>query len=561
LPVAIALEALIVALIAVGKLLANGFESLFVGIPSCRVHTLWSAVKSFLESRLAALVVLVSLSVGLVACNRGKNAPPAASTQSTGATQPAAQQMSIDDLVAPIALYPDLLVAQILTAATNPQEVLDGGNWLIENQNLQGDALDAAAKKAGLSPSMQYLVHFPQVLDQMCQQMDWTRQLGQAFQTNQKSVLDAVQGKRAQAQQMGNLSSTPQQTVTTATNNGVQSVQIQPTDPKVVYVPQYNPVTIYNTPAPSASTQTTTAAAQPTSSPEQKSGVSTGTAVVASLLSFGVGMAVGAAISNQNNYYPYPAWGYGGVYYAGRPYYPPPYRPVYTPYYRPAAGYYPPPNYHWSQYNHNVNVNVNNNYYGRFHNTNVNGGLSATAAQPNWKGQSTYMGARPGQPERQGNWPSAGSVQAQATRQAGANRGTLGASPTANNLSATRNTGPSNNYRGNGNAGRVGSPPSPYTNAGARSYSPPATTNRATPAANLNRGDRGYASSPAAPSPQMANRTAGGSSTPQHRTASSGNNNLFSGSSNARADRVASQRGRSSMGAGGGRRAGGPHRQ
>ena len=80
--------------------------------------------------------------------------------------------MSIDDLLAPIALYPDLLLTQILTAATNPQQVLDGSNWLIENQNLQGDALDAAAKKGGRSPSMQYLVNVPQVLDQMCQQ--WT---------------------------------------------------------------------------------------------------------------------------------------------------------------------------------------------------------------------------------------------------------------------------------------------------------------------------------------------------------------------------------------------------
>ena len=512
---------------------------------------------NFLKSRRAVLaLVFLAVGVGPLACNRSKNAAPATSAQPVSASQPAAQQMNLDDLVAPVALYPDQLLAQILTAATNPQQVLDGGNWLIENQNLQGDALDAAAKKAGLSPSMQYLVHFPQVLDQMCQQMDWTRQLGQAFQTNQKAVLDAVQSKRAQAQQMGNLPSTPQQTVTTTTDNGQQAVQIKPADPKVVYVPQYNPVTIYNTPAPSASTQPTTAAAQTTTSPEQKSGVSTGTAVVASLLSFGVGMAVGAAISNHNDYYPYPAWGYGGVYYGGRPYYPPPYRPVYTPYYRPATGYYPPANYHWSQYNRNVNVNVNNNYYGRFHNTNVNGGLSATSAQPNWKGQNTYLGARPNQPAHQGNWPSAGSVQAQATRQAGANRGSLGAAPPANNLAANRNPGLPNNNRAEANTGRAGA--SPYSNAAARSYSPPAAANRTAPATSMNRGDRGYSAAPAAPaavSSPPVTRASGANSQP-NRVASGGNNNMFSGSSNARADRAASERGRTSMGAGGGHRGG-----
>src|SRR6202034_2314811 len=105
-------------------------------------------------------------------------------------------------------------------------------------------------------------------------------------------------------------------------------------------------MTIYNT---LASRTTDLIQAAPTST-----GVSTGTAVAIGLLSFGVGMAVGSAI-NRNNYYPYPAWGYGGIYYGGRPYYPPPYRPVY-PAYRPANGYYPPPNYPWTQYNKNVNV-------------------------------------------------------------------------------------------------------------------------------------------------------------------------------------------------------------
>jgi hypothetical protein len=108
-------------------------------------------------------------------------------------------QISVDDLVAPIALYPDWLVAQILIASMNAREVLDGGNWLLTNQNLKGDALTNAARKAGFSPSMQYLMSFPDVVDNMCQQLDWTRELGQAFQSDPNGILDAVQRKRTGA--------------------------------------------------------------------------------------------------------------------------------------------------------------------------------------------------------------------------------------------------------------------------------------------------------------------------------------------------------------------------
>ena len=192
---------------------------------------------------------------------------------------------------------------------------------------------------------------------------------------------------------MGNLSSSPQMAVETKqSDNGQQYVEIKPADPKVVYVPQYNPVTIYNNPAPApapavAPTQTTVVT-------EQQSGVSTGTAVAIGLLSFGVGMAVGSAIHNDN-YYPYPAWGGGGVYYGGRPYYPPPYRPAY-PGYRPAYGYHPPGNYQWNQYNRNVNVNVNNNYYNRFNKTNVNT-LPANNRAGYGNNQNLANNNRPGQ--------------------------------------------------------------------------------------------------------------------------------------------------------------------
>ena len=475
--------------------------------------------------------------------------------QSQAQSQPSA--LSVDDLVAPIALYPDQLLGQVLTAATSPQQVLDGGNWLIQNQTLKGDVLTDAAKQAGFGPPMQYLMNFPQVVDNMCQQMDWTTQLGEAFTSDPKGVMAAIQRKRSDAQQVGNLTSSPQMTVATKTENGQQYVEIKPTDPKVVYVPQYNPVTIYNNPAPAAPAPATTATNTATTTEEKKSGVSTGAAVGIGLLSFGIGMAVGHAISDNNDYYPYPSWGYGGMYYGGRPYYPPPYRPVY-PGYRPAPYYRPPANYQWSQYNRNVNINVNNNnYYSRFNNTNVNRGVSSAAtrpAQPGWKGQSTYLGARP----QVGN------------QRPGANMATAVPSnvrnPSAGNQMATRNGNPSNlggtarpEYRQNSNAVNLASNrevdrPKTANNLGTTNRAGVANSNtvaRNSAPPNMNRGgDRGYS----APSPAPSTATRSQSS--YNSGAQSHNVSAFGGGGSAKAEHQASDRGRASMGAshGGNRR-------
>ncbi len=258
--------------------------------------------RSSTASLTAFLLVLTITADG---CNSGSapQTPPAASTTQPAAapvSDQSAPQMSVDDLVAPIALYPDQLLGQLLLASVNSQEVLDLGNWLIENQSIKADAAPAAAKAAGFSTSAQYLAAFPQVVDNMCQQLDWTKELGEAFKADQKGVMDAIQRKRMQAQQVGNLKSSPQMTVDTTTDNGKQVVEIKPADPQVVYVPQYNTTTVYTTPPPA---QTTVV--------EEKSGVSTGAAIGIGLLSFGVGMAVGSAFNN-NNYYPYPGWGGGG---------------------------------------------------------------------------------------------------------------------------------------------------------------------------------------------------------------------------------------------------------
>src|SRR5277367_3134076 len=98
---------------------------------------------------------------------------------------------------------------------------------------------------------MMALVHFPQVVDMMCSEVDWTKQLGAAFSADQSAVLDSVQRLRAQAQQAGNLKTTPQQTVVTHQASGQQVIVIQPANPQIIYVPQYNPVQVYVAPAPS----------------------------------------------------------------------------------------------------------------------------------------------------------------------------------------------------------------------------------------------------------------------------------------------------------------------
>jgi hypothetical protein len=397
-------------------------------------------------------------------------APVAPVAPGAGAPQAAVTQTSwtpdaLEELLAPIALYPDQLLGQILAASINSQEVLDAGNWLLQNESLKGNDLTTAAQKAGFGPAMLALVQYPTVVDMMCQQIDWTKQLGSAFNSDQKSVLAAVQRLRKEASDVGNLKSGPQQTVATKSEGGNTYIEVKPADPKVVYVPQYDPQVVYTTPPPPGTTTTTTTTgpsgkttttsattsattSSTTETKKEKDGVSTEAAVAIGLIGFAAGIAVGAAVND--NYY-YPAWGYGGVYYGPRPFYPPAYvyRPVYGPAFRPAYGYTSPPGYR-NNYNNvrnnniNVNINNNNNYYNRFNN-NQNlrnsgnrspianspnratqqprvGNTAAGGAAGNWKGQSTYAGARNGNTGAAAR-PSVGTQPA--------NRATTGAANTA----------------------------------------------------------------------------------------------------------------------------------
>ncbi len=156
----------------------------------------------------------------------------------------------LDALLAPVALYPDQLVTQLLMAATFPLQVVDAARWLEDpaHKGLKGDALTKALEPLTWDPSVKSLVPFPQVLAQMNANLDWMQQLGYAFASQQQAVFDSIQRLRRQAQSSGHLQSSPQQVVhATAAPDGQQTISIEPAQPDVVYVPSYDPTQVYGT--------------------------------------------------------------------------------------------------------------------------------------------------------------------------------------------------------------------------------------------------------------------------------------------------------------------------
>ena len=212
----------------------------------------------------------------------------------------------LHSLVSPIALYPDALVAQILSAATFPDQVAIANYWLQQNKNLTGTALAQAVDKQSWGPSVKALTQFPTVLNNMAQNITWTSQLGEAYHNQQADVMAAVQALRKQAQDAGNLKTTSQQTVKTETQSGQQVIVIQPANPQVVYIPSYNPTVVYGT-------------------PYNPPGYSTADLVATGLLSFGAGVAVGAMMGGGCCGWGYSSWSCnwygGGAYYHGGAYY------------------------------------------------------------------------------------------------------------------------------------------------------------------------------------------------------------------------------------------------
>jgi hypothetical protein len=236
---------------------------------------------------------------------------PGAPPQGAGGAVFTAEQL--EQLTAPIALYPDPLLAQILMASTYPLEVAQAARFMKGNPKIQGAQLDEKLKDQTWDDSVKSLCSFPQVLELMDQKLDWVQKLGDAVLAQQKDVLDAVQRLRFRAQKEGNLKSTAEQTVTVEVINQqapapgqpappqtvvvqqqpAQVITIEPTNPQVVYVPSYNPTVVYGAwPYP----------AYPPAYPYPP-----GYAWGAAALSFGVGMAVGAAAWGDCD------WGNGDV--------------------------------------------------------------------------------------------------------------------------------------------------------------------------------------------------------------------------------------------------------
>jgi hypothetical protein len=236
--------------------------------------------------------MVVAIVVLFVACG-----PPRDQVAARAQAQPPG---TLDQLLAPIALYPDQLLAQILMSAAEPAKVTELDSWLKVNQKLKGTQLQDAAVKAGFEPSFVALVLFPQVVAKMADQIAWTTLLGQAFAADRTAVFDTIQKLRRQAHNLGTLKTTPQQEVETKkTSSGEEVIVIEPANPQVVYVPQYNSEVVY-TQAPT----TTTVVVQEDNDAD--------VAVAAGLIGFTAGIAIGAAMDNNYYYGPY-GW-HGGAY-------------------------------------------------------------------------------------------------------------------------------------------------------------------------------------------------------------------------------------------------------
>ncbi len=220
---------------------------------------------------------------------------PVALAQGAGpgasASAPLSQQQ-LAALVAPVALYPDALLAQVLMASTYPLEVAEAATWQKAHASLSGSALDSALMQQNWDPSVKSLLSFPQALQMMGSQLSWMQQLGDVFLGQNKDVMAAVQALRAKAKQAGALKSSSQQTVSTESQSGQQVIVIQPASPQVVYVPAYDPMVVYG--------------GWPYPAYPPVVYYPPGYVAGASMLAFGVGMAAGAALWGGCH------WGGGG---------------------------------------------------------------------------------------------------------------------------------------------------------------------------------------------------------------------------------------------------------
>jgi len=436
--------------------------------------------------RLSKLCVLIAATLLLA------TAPCVAEEAATDSSKPLFTAEELDQIVAPIALYPDPLLAQIFMASTYPLEIVEAARWQKEHPDLKDKALEDALQEQTWDPSVKSLVAVPQVLTMMNEKLDWTQKLGDACLAQQDDIMIAVQRLRAKAKEEGNLETTKEQTVTVEQtpmkveqNVTVQQapppqvIKIEPADPQVVYVPTYNPTVVYGT--------------WPYPSYPPYSYYPPGYVAATSMLSFGVGMAVGAALWGDCNW--------GGCCNGG---------------------------------NNNVKINVNN--YNNFNRTNIKNG--------NWNHNPQH---RKGVGYR-GNTAQQryGNRSPQARQQAAARESYRGRAA-AGRQEMARGGGPGNfgqkqgagaqRPRASGAGGAANRP-----GGGARN---PAAAPKARPGTASGTGQR----------QQRAQRPSAGASTRQ--ASRGGGGSAFTGMGSGSAARQQSARGRASRGTGGGRGGGG----
>jgi len=327
-------------------------------------------------------------------------------TQQASATAPLDEQLipadQLDSLVAPIALYPDPLLAQVLAASTYPLELVQLQQWLQKNPDLKDQALEDAVMQEPWDPSVQAMAPLPDVVKWLTDDIQWTTDLGNAFLAQQGDVMDAVQRMRKKAEDQGNLESGEQIKVETQVVESKQVIIIEQADPQVIYVPSYNPVVVYGPPVYPY---------PPIYYPPP--GYYAGRAIA-----FGIGVAVGVA------------WGGGWGWHCG-----------------------------WG-HNH-INININNHYNRNVNinrNTNINrGGGNNWQHNPSHRGGTPYSN-RATASKYGGNarGDSLSSRQANARQQVNRQGGNLGATPRSADRSAytTRSEAPA--ARSSGGVNRAG---------------------------------------------------------------------------------------------------------
>src|SRR6267378_3023200 len=246
-----------------------------MNLPSCRSTLSYQPLRM-----LVAFICIASLSLAVL---------PLPAQLTTEEQAPKIPNEKLDALVAPIALYPDPLLAQTLAASTYPLELTQLQQWMANNRYLKGQALADAVEMQPWDPSVQAMAAFPDVVKLLSDNVSWMTDLGNAFLAQQADVMDAVQRMRARAQSNGNLNTTPEQTVQMQTvENGEQAIVIEPANAEMIYVPSYDSTVVYGD----------SAYAYPTLYYASPVYYRTGGA-----LAFGVGVALGAAWGGN--------WGYG----------------------------------------------------------------------------------------------------------------------------------------------------------------------------------------------------------------------------------------------------------